>query len=119
MCAQRDTAESDQADKQGGARKRQPAPVPRLHGWENKKSELPVKKSGSDRMSAGKAVARPIDKGAINKRPLPVNKNLHPLVELHSSGNSDEQGHQRRPPLFPHKVQRHEKQYGADPLALS
>src|SRR5438094_673128 len=34
---------------------------------------------------------------------LLVNKDLHPFVEQHSSGNRDEQGHQRRPPFFPHK----------------
>src|SRR5438094_673132 len=81
------------------------------------KQQLAIKESGSDRMPAGKAVARPIDKGTINKWSLPVNKDLHPFVEQHSSGNRDEQGHQRRPPFFPHKVQRHEKQYGTDPLA--
>src|SRR5216117_578736 len=40
MCAQSDTAESNQGDQQCRASDCQPPPVARLHSWENKKSEL-------------------------------------------------------------------------------
>ena len=62
---------------------------------QNKKQELPVKKSGSDGVAAGETVARPIDKRTIKKRPLPVNKNLYPFVQKHAAGNSDYKRDQR------------------------
>src|SRR5205809_5732553 len=95
MCAQSDTAESNQGDQQCRASDCQPPPVARLHDWENKKSELPVKQRRSNRVATGKTVAGPIHKRAINKGPLPMNKNLHPLVQQHSTRNGDHQCDQR------------------------
>ena len=71
----------------------------RFDNGQNKKQELPVKKSGSDGVTAGKTVTRPIHKWTIHKGPLPVNKDLHPLVQKHAAGtatiNVTSDGHHR------------------------
>ncbi len=84
---------------------------------QNKKQELPVKKSGSDRVTAGKTVTRPIHKWAIKERPLPMNKNLYPLVQKHAAGNSNDKHDQRWPPSFPNKKQHQRKDSNTDPLS--
>src|SRR6266536_2389575 len=67
-------------------------------------------------LSAGKTVTRPIHKRTIHEGPLPMNNNLHPLVQQHAAGNSDDQGHERGPPSFPRKKQHQRKQNNTDPL---
>ncbi len=52
----------------------------RFETGQNKKEDLSVKESGSDGVATGKTVARPIHKWARNEGPLPVHKNLYPLV---------------------------------------
>src|SRR5207244_3899561 len=65
MRAESDAAESDQGDQQCRASDRQPPAMPRFHCRQDKKSELTVKQGRPDRMTAGKTVARPIDKPAM------------------------------------------------------
>src|SRR6266513_1182329 len=88
----------------------------RLEAGQNKKQELPVKKSSSDGVAAGKTVTRPVHKGAVNERPMPMNNNLQPFVQQHAAGNSNDQGHERGPPSFPHKKQHQRKHDKTDPL---
>ena len=61
---------------------------------QNKKQELPVKKSGSDRVTAGKTVTGPVNERAFDKGPLPMHSELQPFVQQHaryrSSCSNDE-----------------------------
>src|SRR5882724_9671182 len=116
MRAQGDTAESHQEDQRHGADNAEQPPVARFKGWQDEKQELSVKQRRCNRVATGKTVTRPIHERAINKRTMPMNKNLQPLVQQHAAGNSDDQCHERRPPFFPHKIQRHEEQDRSDPF---
>src|SRR4029077_2089294 len=109
MRAQSNTTEPYQRDQQYRTRDREYSPVTRSQCRQNKKSELPVEQSRSDGMAARKTVAGPIDERPINKWPMPMNKNLHPLVQQHPAGNGDDECDQRRPPFLPHKIQDDEK----------
>jgi hypothetical protein len=84
---------------------------------QNKKQELPIKKSSSNGVTAGETVTRPIHKRTIHKGPLPLNKDLHPFVQQHAAGDSDDQRHERWPPSFPHKKQHQRKDSNTDPLS--
>src|SRR2546430_7067910 len=109
MGPQRNAAKSDQRDQQCRAKNCQRPRVPRLHCWQDEKSELPVKQSSSDGMAAGKTVARPIDERPVNKWTMSMDELLEQLVEQHAAGHGYDQCDQRRPPLFPDKKQHHEK----------
>src|SRR5438105_7445389 len=117
MRTQSDSAEPHQSNQQHRTENGEQPPVSRFKSWQDKKQELPVKQSRADGVTAGKTVTRPIHERAVNKGPLPMNNNLHPLVQQHSTRNGDDQRHQRRPPFFPYKIQYHEKQNRSDPLA--
>jgi hypothetical protein len=56
-------------------------------------------------VATGKTVTGPIHKRTINEGPLPMNKDLDPLVQKHSARNSHNQCHERGPPSFPNKKQ--------------
>src|SRR5213595_3623153 len=116
MRAQGDTAESHQEDQRHSADDAEQPPVARFEGWQDEKQELPVKQRRCNRVATGKTVTRPIHERAINKRPMPMNKDLQPLVQQHAAGNSDDQCHERRSPFFPHKIQHHEEQDRSDPF---
>jgi len=88
----------------------------RFEGWQDEKQELSVKQRRCNRVATGKTVTRPIHERTVNKRTMPMNKDLQPLVQQHAAGNSDDQCHERRPPFFPHKIQHHEEQDRSDPL---
>ena len=116
MRAQSDTTESHQEHQEYSTENRQQPQMAPFKRRQDKKEQLSVKQRRSNRVAAGKTVAGPIHKRAINKGPLPMNKNLHPLVQQHSTRNGDHQCDQRRPPFFPNKIQRHEKQDRSDPF---
>ena len=80
MRAQRDPAESDQEHCRGGAENADKPRTARRQRRQNKKQELAVKQRGSNRVAAGKTVAGPIHKLPVDEWPLPLNKNLEPLV---------------------------------------
>src|SRR5206468_12167862 len=82
-----------------------------------KKEQLSIKQSRSDGVAAGKTVARPIHERAVNKRAMPMNKNLHPLVHQHSTRHSNDQSHEKRPPSLPYKKQHQRTQDDPDPFA--
>src|SRR5438876_4342181 len=84
---------------------------------QDKKQELSVKQSSSDGVAAGKTVTRPIHERAVNERAMPMNKKLHPLVQQHAAGNSNDQSYKRRPPSFPRKKKGHREHNNSDPLS--
>ena len=90
MCTQRDTTESYQEHKERSAENAESSPMPCFEGWQDKQQQLAVKQSGSDGMTAGKTVSRPIYKRAVNKRSLPMNLNLEPFVQQHATGNGND-----------------------------
>jgi hypothetical protein len=116
MRTQGDTAEPNHGNQRHCTENRQQAPVPCFESRQDKKQKLPVKKGGSDGVTTGKTVTRPIHKRAVNKRPLSVNQNLYPLVQKHAAGNSDYERREKRPPSFPCKKQRQRKHNNPDPL---
>src|SRR5947208_16917214 len=81
MRTQSDAAESHQDDQQDRAENGEQPPVARFEGWQDKKQELSVKQSRADSVTASKTITRPIHKRTSNEGPLPMNKNLHPLVQ--------------------------------------
>src|SRR5438034_2788173 len=95
MRTQSDAAEPHQSNQQHRTENGEQPPVARFESWQDKKQELPVKQSRADCVTASKTVTRPIHERAVNKRPLPMNNNLHPLVQQHSTRNGDDQRHQR------------------------
>src|SRR5262245_7770082 len=116
MRTQRDATEPYQGDQAYRTENGQQPPMARFEAGQNKKQKLPVQKSSSNSVTAGKTVTRPIHKRAIKKRPLPVNKNLYPLVQKHPAGNSDNERHERWPPSFPCKEQNQREHNNTDPL---
>src|SRR4029450_2751201 len=116
MRPQRNTAEPNQDNQRYCADNGQHTPVTPFESGQNKKQELPIKKSGSDGVTAGKTVTRPIHKRTIEEGPLPMNKNLHPLVQEHAARNSDDERDQRWPPSFPNEKQYQRKDNNTDPL---
>src|SRR4030095_7618703 len=116
MRTQGDTAEPNHDNQRHCTENRQQAPMPCFESRQDKEQELPVKKSGSDGVTTGKTVTRPIHQWAINKRPLSVDQNLYPLVQKHAAGNSNNERRERRPPSFPCKKQHQRKQNNTDPL---
>jgi len=117
MCAQSNPAESYQGNQQYCAENGQSPPVPYFHPGQDKKQELPIKQSRSNRVATGKTVTRPIHKRAVNERAMPMNKHLHQLIKQHAAWNSHNQSDERRPRSFPDEKQYHEKQNNTDPLA--
>ena len=87
-----------------------------LEQRQQKKKKLSVKQSGTHCMAAGKAVTRPIRKGALYKWPVPMNQKLKPLVQQHATGDGNDQRDQGRPQSFPGKKQYQRKQNDCDPL---
>jgi hypothetical protein len=116
MRAQRDAGESYQENQRRSAANAEKSQMARLERRQDKKKKLPVKQSGSDRVTAGKTVTRPIDEWPVNKRAMPMNKNLQPLIQQHATRNGKDQSHQRWPPSFPGKKQHERTQNDSDPL---
>jgi len=90
--------------------------MPRFKDGQDKKQELPVKQSGSNRVAAGKTVARPIHEWAVDERAMPMNNDLDPLVQKHAARNSNDQRHKRWPPSFPDEEQHQGTKNDCDPF---
>ena len=64
--------------------------MPCLKRGQNKKQELSVKQRRCNGVATGKTVPGPIYKCAVNKWPVPMNQNLHQLVQQHATRHGDD-----------------------------
>jgi len=109
MRTQRNAAESHYKHERCRAANANDAPMARFQQRQQKKQKLSIKQSGRDSMTAGKTVTSPVHVWAFDKRSLPMNYKLQPLIQQHAAGDSNDQHDQRWPRSFPNEEQHQRK----------
>src|SRR5205814_6787063 len=80
MRPERDTTKSNQHHQHGREKDYQSLSTFRFYRRQHKQQQLPIKQRRPNGMATGETVARPIDKPAVQKWPMPVHRQLQQFV---------------------------------------